>query len=224
MPCLNEARSLKACITKAQSFLTRVGRSGEILICDNGSTDGSVQIAHDCGATVVLTSPCGYGCAIRGGLAAAQGRYLVIGDADDSYDFSALDPFISQLDQGYEMVIGNRFRGGIEPGAMPWMNRYLGNPVLSFMGRLLFGCTVGDLHCGLRAISKEALLKLQLSTAGMEFASEMIVDASQKNLKTCEVPVQLFRTHPERTSHLRPFQDGLRHIWLMMRKRWDADF
>lgn len=167
MPCLNEAETLAACIRKAQGFLARAGIEGEILIADNGSTDGSVDLARAADARVVAVTERGYGAALAGGIAAARGRYVVMGDADDSYDFSNLDAFVAALRDGADLVMGNRFRGGIAAGAMPWLHRYLGNPVLSFIGRLFFRTPIGDFHCGLRGFSRAAVLGLNLRTTGM---------------------------------------------------------
>src|SRR5690348_527495 len=187
MPCLNEAETLERCISKARSFLIRSGTVGEILIADNGSTDGSQSIAQMHGARVVAISERGYGSALRGGIKAAQGRFVIMGDSDDSYDFSRLDDFLQQLREGYQLVMGNRFRGGIAPGAMPPLHRYLGNPVLSAVGRLFFRSPCGDFHCGLRGFDRDAVLDLDLQASGMEFASEMVVKASISKLKIAEV-------------------------------------
>ncbi|MGA9854224.1 MAG: glycosyltransferase family 2 protein, partial [Gammaproteobacteria bacterium] len=191
MPCLNEAETVATCVRKAHGFLRRTGIAGEVLVADNGSTDGSPQLAAEAGARVIHVAAKGYGSALLAGMGAARGRYVIMGDADDSYDFSRLDAFIESLRCGNTMVIGHRFRGGIRPGAMPWLHRYLGNPVLSFLGRLFFSCGIGDFHCGLRGVRREAALELQLRAPGMEFASEMIVKAALSRWRIAEVPTVL---------------------------------
>ena len=222
MPCLNEARTLPACIKKAQAYLARAGISGEILIADNGSTDGSRDIAQALGARVVTVTARGYGNALRAGIVAARGAYVIMGDADDSYDFGELEPFLHQLEAGYDVVIGNRFAGGIEPGAMPPLHRYLGNPVLSFLGRRLFGAPVHDLYCGLRGFRREAILSLGLNAPGMEFALEMIVRAALRGLSIAEVPTTLSPDGRDRAPHLRSFRDGWRSLrfYLVLCPRW----
>jgi glycosyltransferase involved in cell wall biosynthesis len=222
MPCLNEAETLAACIGKAQGFLKRTGTSGEVLIADNGSTDGSLEIAVRAGARVVAITRRGYGAALAGGIAAARGRYVIMGDADDSYDFSALDAFLEQLRRGSQLVMGNRFLGGIAPGAMPWLNRYVGNPLLSFAGRRFFHTPIGDFHCGLRGFDRAAILELRLRTTGMEFASEMVVKATLLGLNVTEVPTTLSPDGRTRKPHLRPFRDGWRHLrfLLLFSPRW----
>ena len=197
MPCLNEAETLATCIEKAQTSLRELNVAGEIVIADNGSTDGSQEIARALGARVVDVVAKGYGNALMGGIAAARGKYVIMGDADDSYDFSTLGPFIDKLRAGYDLVMGNRFRGGIEPGAMPPLHRYLGNPVLTFVGRLFFKSPVGDFHCGLRGFSKAAVTKLDLRTTGMEFASEMVVKATLQQMRIAEVPTTLSPRRPQ---------------------------
>lgn len=216
MPCLNEADTLATCIRKANDFLTAENIRGEILIADNGSSDGSQAIARHHGARVISVTTRGYGAALKSGIAAAQGRYIIMGDADDSYDFQHLSPFIVKLRQGYDLVIGNRFKGGINKGAMPLLNRYVGNPILSFLGRRLFKNSIGDFHCGLRGFRRESLLQLCLQGDGMEFASEMIVKATLKNLKLIEIPTQLFPDGRSRRPHLRPWRDGWRHLRLLL--------
>jgi glycosyltransferase involved in cell wall biosynthesis len=216
MPCLNEAETLGRCIEKAQRFLERSGVSGEVLIADNGSTDGSPQIAEKLGARLVRVSDRGYGAALYEGSQAARGHYIVMGDADDSYDFSKLDPFIEKLRQGCDLVMGNRFAGGISPGAMPWKNRVLGNPVLSGLGRLLFRTPIRDFHCGLRGYSRKAYEQMDLRTAGMEFASEMVIKATLLGMKVVEVPTKLHKDGRSRAPHLRPWRDGWRHLRFMM--------
>src|SRR5215471_10073865 len=170
MPCLNEAETISICVAKARSFLERAGIAGEVLIADNGSTDGSVALAQRDGVRVIAVAEHGYGAALLAGIAAARGRFVVMGDADDSYDFSDLDPFVAKLRDGCDLVIGNRFAGGIAPGAMPVLHRYFGNPALSFIGRALFRTKIGDFHCGLRGFRRDAILALNLRTCGMELA------------------------------------------------------
>jgi glycosyltransferase involved in cell wall biosynthesis len=212
MPCLNEEESLGACIKMAHEGLEGAGARGEIVIADNGSTDGSQEIARSLGARVVDVPAKGYGAALMGGFEAARGRFIVMGDADGSYDFSSLQPFLERLRAGDELVMGNRFAGGIEDGAMPFLNRYLGNPVLSFTGRLLFPSAIHDFHCGLRAFRVEILPKLDLQSPGMEFASEMVVKATLQELKISEVPTTLSPDLRSRPPHLRPWRDGWRHL------------
>jgi glycosyltransferase involved in cell wall biosynthesis len=222
MPCLNEAETVVTCIEKALNFLSRAGIHGEVLIADNGSTDGSQQLATDAGARVAPIPERGYGAALLGGIAVARGRYLIMGDADDSYDFSSLDAFVAKLRGGHPLVMGNRFAGGIMPGAMPPLHRYLGNPVLSFIGRLLFRSPLGDFHCGLRGFDRAAILKLRLASPGMEFASEMIVKATLAGYNIAEVPTILRPDGRSRPPHLRSWRDGWRHLrfLLMMSPRW----
>ena len=222
MPCLNEAETVVACIEKAIKFLNRTGISGEVLIADNGSTDGSQALATAAGARIVGVAQRGYGSAIIGGISAAHGRYVIMADADDSYDFSALDAFVARLRSGDQLVMGDRFAGGIKPGAMPPLHRYLGNPVLSFIGRLLFRSPIGDFHCGLRGFDRDAILKLNLSSPGMEFASEMIVKATLAGLRISDVPTILSPDGRSRAPHLRSWRDGWRHLrfLLMMSPRW----
>ena len=191
MPCLNEAETLGVCIDKALGFLARAGVEGEVLVADNGSTDGSQAIADARGARVVPVAERGYGAALRGGIAASRGRFIIMGDADDSYDFSRLEGFLSALKGGADLVMGNRFQGGIRPGAMPRLHHWLGNPLLSFIGRLFFKIRVHDFHCGLRGFNAQAIRALDLRTAGMEFASEMVVRAALAKLKVAEVPTTL---------------------------------
>jgi hypothetical protein len=222
MPCLNEAETLAICIDKAKFFLREAGVVGEILVADNGSTDGSQAIARAHGARLVEIHTRGYGAALIGGIEAASGRFVVIGDADDSYDFSDLAGFLTELRNGVELVMGNRFRGRIAPGAMPFLHRYLGNPVLSRLGRLFFGIRCGDFHCGLRGFVRSAILALDLRTTGMEFASEMVVRAALAGLRIREVPTTLARDGRSRPSHLRTWRDGWRHLrfLLMYSPRW----
>ena len=222
MPCLNEAETVVTCIEKAIRFLNRSGISGEVIIADNGSTDGSQALATAAGARIVGVTLRGYGSAIIGGISAAHGRYVIMADADDSYDFSALDAFVARLRSGDQLVMGDRFAGGIKPGAMPPLHRYLGNPVLSFIGRLLFRSPIGDFHCGLRGFDRDAILKLNLSSPGMEFASEMIVKATLAGLRISDVPTVLSPDGRSRAPHLRSWRDGWRHLrfLLMMSPRW----
>lgn len=212
MPCLNEAETLSVCIDKAKHFLASNEIDGEILISDNGSTDGSKDIAEFSGARVVVTSKKGYGSALINGCKEAKGRYVIMGDADDSYNFLDLMPFLNRLREGYDLVMGNRFMGGIEKGAMPWSHRYIGNPVLSFIGRLFFGSKIKDFHCGLRGYNRESILSLNLQTTGMEYASEMVVKAELNHLKITEVPTTLKKDGRSRAPHLRSFRDGWRHL------------
>ncbi len=222
MPCLNEAETLAVCIDKARAFIDQHNLHAEVLIADNGSTDGSQKIAEQHGARVIPVAARGYGAALKGGIAAARGRYIIMGDADDSYDFSALAPYLEKLRAGYELVMGNRFKGGIAPGAMPPLHRYLGNPVLSGIGRMFFSSSIGDFHCGLRGFSKAAIDKLSLQTEGMEFASEMVVKATLYQLKICEVPTTLSPDGRTRPPHLRSWRDGWRHLrfLLLYSPRW----
>ena len=216
MPCLNEAETLATCIRKAQSYLDRSGISGEIVIGDNGSTDGSQQIAASLGARVIPVLIRGYGAALYGAITAAQGRYCIMGDADDSYNFEQLDAFVDKLRQGYDLVMGNRFQGGILPGAMPWKNRYIGNPILSTIGKVLFRAEVGDFHCGLRGFSKSAFQQMDLRTTGMEFASEMVIKSKLMGIKMTEVPTTLSPDGRSRPPHLLPYRDGWRHLRFML--------
>lgn len=216
MPCLNEARTLGVCVAKARAFLDQSGVHGEILVADNGSTDGSQALAIELGARVVQVPERGYGAALRTGIVAAHGRFVVMGDSDDSYDFSALGLFVEQLRAGHDLVVGNRFRGGIADGAMPLLHRYLGNPVLSFLGRRLFGGPLRDFHCGLRGFRRDAMLSLHLVTPGMEFASEMIVKSLQARLRVTEVPVTLSKDGRDRPPHLNTWRDGWRHLRYLM--------
>jgi glycosyltransferase involved in cell wall biosynthesis len=216
MPCLNEAETLVRCITKARTYLRRSGIQGEVLVADNGSSDGSQMIAEANGARVVAIPVRGYGSALLGGIRSARGRYVIMGDSDDSYDFSNLDPFVAKLREGFQLVMGNRFRGGIESGAMPLLNKYLGNPVLTAIGRLFFGSPCGDFHCGLRGFDRDAMLTLDLHAPGMEFASEMVVKASIFGLRIAEVPTTLLPDGRSRPPHLRRWHDGWRHLRLLL--------
>jgi hypothetical protein len=216
MPCLNEAETLAICIEKALGFLRRSGISGEVLIADNGSSDGSQEIAARLGARVTHVPEKGYGAALIAGIAAARGRYVIMGDSDDSYDFSVLDPFIAKLRDGFDLVMGNRFKGGIAPGAMPPLHRYLGNPVLSTIGRIFFASPIRDFHCGLRGFSRDAMMALELRAPGMEFASEMVVKATMRGLRIAEVPTTLSPDGRSRPPHLRSWRDGWRHLRFLL--------
>jgi Glycosyl transferase family 2 len=222
MPCLNEAETIATCIDKAHGFLARAGVAGEILIADNGSSDGSVEYALARGARVIAVTERGYGAALGAGIAAARGWFVIMGDADDSYDFSRLEPFLAKLREGSDLVMGNRFAGGIAPGAMPILHRYLGNPVLSLIGRMFFRSGIRDFHCGLRGVRRDAILALDLRTAGMEFASEMVVRAALNGLAIAEVPTTLAVDGRSRPPHLRTWSDGWRHLrfLLMFSPRW----
>jgi hypothetical protein len=219
MPCLNEAETLAACIAKAQRGIAEAGVEGEVLIADNGSTDGSIELAEKHGARVVRVTEKGYGSALRGGIEAARGRWLLMGDADDSYDFSQAPRFVEALRAGHDVVMGCRLPSGggtIAPGAMPWKNRWLGNPVLSFLGRLFFKTPIRDFHCGLRAFTRDAYDRMELKTTGMEFASEMVMKASLRDLRIAEVPITLHKDGRSRPPHLRPWRDGWRHLRFML--------
>ena len=212
MPCLNEERTLGICVDKALRAFRAMGVAGEVVVADNGSTDGSAKVARDHGARVVHQPVKGYGAALQAGIDAATGEYIIMGDADDSYDWSAIAPFVSELRNGYDLVMGNRFRGGIQPDAMPALHRYLGNPVLSFISRLAFHVQLGDFHCGMRGFSKTAYEKMRPRTAGMEYATEMIANAARVGLKITEIPVTLYPDKRNRPPHLRSFRDGWRHL------------
>ena len=216
MPCLNEAETIGRCIKKANAWLNQTKTIGEIIIADNGSIDGSQNIARRNGARVIDVPIRGYGSALYFGSLQAKGKYIIVGDSDDSYDFSKLDKFIKKLDCGFDLVVGNRFLGGIKKGAMPWKNRYIGNPILSFIGTFLFKCPVKDFHCGLRGYTMDAFLKMNLRTTGMEFASEMIIKASLLGMKITEVPTILSKDGRSRQPHLRPWRDGWRHLSFML--------
>jgi len=216
MPCLNEAETLEVCIKKAKHFIEENHIDGEILIADNGSTDGSQEIALREGARVISVSEKGYGSALIAGCNAAEGKYVIMGDSDDSYDFLNLMPFVEKLRQGYELVMGNRFAGGIEKGAMPWSHRYIGNPILSFIGRLFFKSWIGDFHCGLRGYNRESIARLNLKTTGMEYASEMVVMSELNHLKITEVPTTLKKDGRSTPPHLRSFHDGWRHLKFLL--------
>lgn len=216
MPCLNESKTIQICINKAQTFLESNHIDGEILIADNGSTDGSQDIAINSGARVINVKEKGYGSALISGCNAAKGKYVIMGDSDDSYDFLNLMPFLEKLREGYDLVMGNRFKGGIEKGAMPPLHKYLGNPVLSFIGRLLYHTNIKDFHCGLRGYNRDSILKLNLHTLGMEYASEMVVQATLHNLKIIEVPTTLKKDGRDHPPHLRSWSDGWRHLTFLL--------
>jgi glycosyltransferase involved in cell wall biosynthesis len=216
MPCLDEAETIETCIAKAQASIARLGIRGEVVIADNGSSDGSREIARAMGARVVEVSTRGYGAALQEGIQAARGEFVIMGDADDSYDFSKLDPFLEQLRSGYDFVMGNRFRGGIAPGAMPPLHRYFGNPVLTSIGRLLFRSPSGDFQCGLRGFRRNVIPQLNLRTTGMEFASEMLVKATLMGLRITEVPTTLSKDGRGRPPHMRSWRDGWRNLRFLL--------
>ncbi|HTA95994.1 MAG TPA: glycosyltransferase family 2 protein [Verrucomicrobiae bacterium] len=225
MPCLNEAETLARCIEKAKIGIQKSGVRGEILIADNGSTDGSQAIAEKSGARVVAVKEKGYGSALTGGVRAASGKWIIMGDADDSYDFSDIAGFVKKFQEGFELVMGCRLPVGggiISPGAMPWKNRWIGNPILSFIGRLFFKCPAHDFHAGLRGFTKVAFEKMDLQTTGMEFASEMVIKSTLKGLKISEVPITLHKDGRSRPPHLKPWRDGWRHLrfMLLFSPRW----
>jgi glycosyltransferase involved in cell wall biosynthesis len=216
MPCLNEAATIATCIRKAMDSIERLGIAGEVVIADNGSTDGSQQIAEELGARVVPVERRGYGAALTGGIAAARGRWVIMGDADDSYDFSKLEPFVEGLRSGYDLVAGNRFLGGIRPGAMPWLHKRLGNPMLSFIGKRLYGTPCGDIYCGLRGFDRKKIEQLDIRSSGMEFAIEMIVKATVQGLRVTEVPTTLSPDAEGREPHLNTWRDGWRSVRLLL--------
>lgn len=222
MPCLNEAATVGICVKKVIDALELHGIRGEVIIADNGSTDGSQQIARDFGARVVPVERRGYGSALQSGIAAARGEFVLMGDADDTYNFAQLNEFVAKLREGYDLVMGNRFRGKILPGAMPPLHRYLGNPVLTGLGRLFFKSDVGDFHCGLRAFRRDAIEQLGLRTMGMEFATEMVVKATAFGLRVTEIPTTLAPDRRDRAPHLRTWRDGWRHLrfLLLYSPRW----
>jgi glycosyltransferase involved in cell wall biosynthesis len=222
MPCLNEAETIGRCVDRARESIARLNIRAEILVADNGSTDGSQQIALAHGARVVTVDEPGYGAAIRGGVTASSGRYIIMGDADESYDFAEIPPILERLRVGDDLVMGNRFAGGIEKGAMPWSHRWIGNPVLSMTGRIFFGSHVRDFHCGLRGFSVDAFRRMRLNTTGMEFASEIVVKASLASMKVSEVPITLHKDGRSRSPHLRTWRDGWRHLrfLLLFCPRW----
>ena len=216
MPCLNEAETIQTCVRKAMGYLQRANIKGEVVVADNGSTDGSQALAQALGARVVPIAARGYGAALMGGMQAARGKFIIMGDADDSYDFTALDPFVEKLREGYELVMGNRFRGGIKPHAMPPLHKYFGNPVLTAIGRLFFGSPCGDFHCGLRGFRRDSFLALGLQQPGMEFASEMVVKATLHKLRITEVPTTLSPDGRSRPPHMRSWRDGWRNLRFLL--------
>jgi glycosyltransferase involved in cell wall biosynthesis len=225
MPCLNEAETIEVCVRKASRSLEELGLRGEVLVADNGSTDGSQDLARKLGARVVDVEKKGYGNALRTGIASARGRWVIMADADDSYDFSSLRPFVEKLRAGSQLVMGCRMPWGggtIIPGAMPWKHKWIGNPVLSFIGRLFFHCPVTDFHCGLRGFDREAVRALDLNTGGMEFASEMVIKATFGKLRIAQVPITLHKDGRSRPPHLRSWRDGWRHLrfMLLFSPRW----
>ena len=223
MPCLNEARTLRSCITKARQFLQSSGIDGEIIVADNGSTDGSIRIAEELGARVVRAAAKGYGSALSAGIYEAEGKFIIMGDSDDSYDFLALQPFVDKLREGFDLVMGNRFLGGISKGAMPFMHRYLGNPMLSALGRRIYDTKIcGDFYCGLRGFRRDAIESLSIQSTGMEFALEMIIKAELYALKITEVPTTLSPDGRDRKPHLKTYRDGWNslRLYLLMSPRW----
>ena len=219
MPCLNEENTIGICIKKAMMFLKENGIDGEVLVADNGSTDNSKKVARELGARVINVHKIGYGAALRCGNKAARGKYVIMGDADNTYDFYNLMPFLEKLREGNELVIGNRFMGGIDKGAMPFIHRYVGNPLLSWIGRKLYHTDICDFHCGLRGYNLESIRKLHLHTCGMEFASEMVVQAAKNDLRITQVPIRLKKDRGDRTSHLNTWADGWRHLKYLIRNR-----
>ena len=222
IPCLDEKLTLAGCVREAIDAMQTNGIDGEVVVADNGSTDGSQKIATDNGARVEPVTVKGYGNALRGGIAAARGKYIIMGDADGSYNFAHLPRFVERLRAGADLVMGNRFLGGIEPGAMPWKNRHIGNPILSFIGRLFFNTGIGDFHCGLRGFTTEAYQRMDLRTTGMELASEIVIKSVLFGLRVEEVPTVLRRDGRDRPPHLRPWRDGWRHLrfMLLFSPRW----
>lgn len=222
MPCLNEAETLATCIRKAQRAIATHHLQAEIIVADNGSTDRSRDIAQELGARVVEVARKGYGSTLIAGIGAAHGKFVIMGDADDSYDFTAIGPLLERLRDGYDLVMGNRFAGGIEDGAMVWSHRYVGNPALSSISRLFFRTPVADMHCGMRGFRKDAFQRLRLRATGMEFASEMVIKASLQGMRIAEVPVTLSPDGRSRPPHLRTWRDGWRHLrfMLLFSPRW----
>jgi glycosyltransferase involved in cell wall biosynthesis len=216
LPCLNEERTVGVCIAKAMDFLKRNEIHGEVIVADNNSTDRSVEIATKQGALVTRVEQKGYGIALRGGFEAARGKYIIMADSDDSYDLTNLMPFVDKLRAGFDLVMGNRFKGGIKKGAMPWHHQYIGNPILSFIGQLFFKTPARDFHCGLRGFAKSAINKMMLQTTGMELASEIVIKASILGMKVCEVPTTLSPDGRNRPPHLQSFRDGWRHLRFLL--------
>lgn len=222
LPCLNEERTVGTCVAQARSFLENCKVNGEVIVADNGSTDRSAEIARSAGAVVVPVNQRGYGSALKGGFDVARGKFIIMADADESYDLMHLMPFLEKLRQGYDLVMGNRFKGGIRKGAMPWHHRYIGNPILSFIGQLFFKTPARDFHCGLRGFTKEAVQRMNLQTTGMEFASEIVIKASILGMRVCDVQTTLSPDGRDRSPHLRSFRDGWRHLrfLLIYSPRW----
>jgi glycosyltransferase involved in cell wall biosynthesis len=222
LPCLNEEHTVGACVAQAKSFLESQKVKGEVIVADNGSTDRSAEIAESNGAIVIHVGSRGYGNALKGGFDAARGQFIIMADADESYDLANLIPFVEKLRAGYDLVMGNRFKGGIKKGAMPWHHKYIGNPILSFVGQLFFKTPARDFHCGLRGFTKSAIEKMNLQTTGMELASEIVIKASILGMKVCEVPTILLPDGRDRPPHLRSFRDGWRHLrfLLIYSPRW----
>lgn len=223
MPCLNEEANLANTILKAKTFLEVNRIKGEIIVADNGSLDSSIEIAKASGAIVVSVFKKGYGSALIEGSKIARGKYIIMGDSDDTYDFLNLKKFVDKIEEGYDLVVGNRFKGGIEKGSMPFINRYIGNPVLSFMARILFKSPIRDYHCGLRIYNKDKMKRLNLSCLGMEYASEMIVKATINNYQLAEIPTTLSRSSKKRKPHLRPIKDGFRHLIFLIKTYFSKD-
>lgn len=224
IPCLNEERTLALCISKAQASFRAMGVAGEVVVADNGSTDRSNEIAIAMGARVVTEKRKGYGAALRRGIGESHGSIIVMGDADDSYDWSAIEPFVRKIQEGFDLVMGNRFEGGIRPGAMPHLHRYLGNPVLSWIARRSFGVPIGDFHCGMRAFTRTAFERMLLQTPGMEFATEMVANAAHQGLRIGEIPIILHPDKRGRRPHLRSFRDGWRHLRFILTYAPDYTF
>ncbi len=216
IPCLNEANSIGICVSKAMGAFGAAGLRGEVVVADNGSTDGSIEIAEKLGARVVRVEARGYGSALRAGIAAARGAFIVMGDADDSYDFSDVPRFVEKWRQGNDVVMGNRFRGEIKPGAMPWHHKYVGNPALSTLLNLFFNTGIGDSHCGMRGFTRAVYGRMDLRSTGMEFASEFVIKAAQLGAKMAEIPITLWPDKRGRPPHLRSFRDGWRHLRFML--------
>jgi len=216
MPCLNEANTLGICIDKAQRAFRDLGIAGEIVVADNGSSDASVSIAESRNARVVHEPRKGYGSALMAGIAAARGAIVIMADADDSYDWTSLGDFIRKIEEGFDLVIGNRFKGGIEPGAMPALHRYVGNPLLSTLARAMYRVPIADFHCGMRAFTRDAFLRMDVRTPGMEFATAMVINAAQAGLRIAEIPTRLYPDKRHRPPHLRTFRDGWRHLRFML--------
>lgn len=220
IPCLNEEKTLTICIEKARDFLQREKINGEIIIGDNGSIDDSVEISKKLADRVIHVESKGYGSVLRALIESADGKYVIMGDADDSYDFSDLTGFYTKLLEGHQLVVGNRFKGGIEKGAMPFMNRFIGNPIISFLGKTLFHVPLNDFNCGLRGFESKSMNQLKFESTGMEFASEMIIVSKLKGLSMLEVPIKLFPDGRQGKSHLQPFRDGMRHVFLIIKLKF----